>query len=229
MGARITKWENVGVRASTVSLSSVTGSTATAITRAAEGVVSMSGHSFENGDYLWVTCDEGMWQLNDRIVRVADAATDTFTMENIKTLYFDDAEENKTSFFKIPWWNINLITAMSVSGGGTSHEMLDATTIHQSRKVEVPGMVDAGTYNLENIWDPTNAGLLHLKDASDAQRYTPFMFRFGQGEEVREMVFVGMVGCNLMPTGAAQQIAKTPVAITMQGSPSFYVTDTTAE
>lgn len=216
--ASITKWTNVALKMST-SEGTGTNKTISAVTKATEGVCSSTAHGFVNGDYVWLTVEEGMWQLNDRIARVKSATTDAFTLENVDTTLFDTAEAGKTYAKKVTF-PVGVTTAMSVSGGTGGFEFLDATTIHKSVRVQVPGLAEAVNYTFENIWDPTDAGLTALKLASDAQDQRAFQFQFGTGGKI--MVFLGYVGATLLPSGQAQQIAQTQVAITMTGSPTYY-------
>ena len=56
--------------------------TISAITKAAPGVATSTAHGYSNGDYIVLTV-QGMWQLNDRVFRVCNVATDTFQLEDI--------------------------------------------------------------------------------------------------------------------------------------------------
>ena len=216
--ATVTKWQNVALKMST-SEGLGTAKTIASITKAAEGVCTATAHGFSNGDYVWLTVEEGMWQLNDRIARVKSVATDEFTLEGVNTTLFDTSESNKASAKKVTF-PVAVTTAMSVSGGNGGFEFLDATTIHKSVRVQVPGLADAVNYEFDNIWDPTDTGLNALKLASDAQDQRGFFVQFGVGGKI--MVFLGYVGANLAPSGQAQQIAQTKVVVTMTGSPTYY-------
>lgn len=57
--------------------------TVTAITNAAEAVVSCTAHGYSNGDYVQLY--SGWGRLNRRCARVKSAATDSFTLELIDT------------------------------------------------------------------------------------------------------------------------------------------------
>ena len=98
--------------------------------------------------------------------------------------------------------------------------MIDITTIHDNSKKEMPGLASASTYSFDNIWDVSDAGLIAMKYASDAQAKRAFKFTFGTGGQI--MVFAGYVGATLLPAGSAQDKVTTGTTITMQGSPSYY-------
>lgn len=215
---RIIKWQNVQINMST-NEGGWTNKTISAITKATEAVCSSTAHGFTAGQYVWLTVEEGMWQLNDRIARIKSVTDDTFTLEKIDTTLFDTAEANK-SYAKVITFPSVITTATSVSGGAGGFEFLDATTIHKSVRVQVPGLAEAVSYTFDNLWDPDDAGLIALKAASDAQDQRAFKFQFGAGGRI--MVFLGYVGASLLPSGTAQQLVTTQCAITMTGSPSYY-------
>ncbi|MBK6920630.1 MAG: hypothetical protein IPH07_24730 [Deltaproteobacteria bacterium] len=93
------------------------------------------------------------------------------------------------------------------------------TTIHDTISKQVPGNTSAATYSFESIWDVSDAGLLALQAASNAQspRAVKFTFRNGQ-----IMVFNGYVSATLLPIGNAGDKVTTSVTITMFGLPTVY-------
>ena len=98
--------------------------------------------------------------------------------------------------------------------------MIDTTTIHMNQKSQIPGLPDAATFDMDNIWDVSDAGLIAMKAAYDAQAKRAFKFTFGTGGQI--MVFTGYVGANLLPGGSAQQLVTTKAVITMSGSPTYF-------
>lgn len=218
--ATITKWSNVAI-----AMQSALGSnlTISGITLAAPGVVTSTAHGLANGDYVVMTMTSGMRQINDRVFRVCNVATNTFQMEDvsggtgISTTAFDAFVSgycNKITFGT----SISTATSMSVSGG--SFDMIDATTIHDNQKVQVPGLPDSTKFEFDNIWDPTDAGQIAMKVASDAQAKRAFKLTFGTGGRI--VVFNGYVGFAGAPQGNAQEIVKTSAVITSQGTNTNY-------
>lgn len=218
--ATITKWSNVAM-----AMQSALGSdlTITGITLAAPGVVTSAAHGLNNGDYVVFNITNGMRQIHDRVYRVCNKATDTFQIEDvsggtgISTVGFDAFVSgvcNKITFGT----SITTATSMSVSGG--DFEMLDATTIHQNQKTVVPGLPSETKFEFENIWDPTDAGQVGMKAASEAQAKRAFRLTFGSGGRIA--VFNGYVGFAGAPQGNAQEIIKTSAVITSQGTITNY-------
>lgn len=207
------KWSNIQIAMQSALAAA---KTITGITKASSGVVSSTAHGYSNGDYVFLSV-QGMYQLDGRVARVSAVATDSFTLEGIDTTAFDTFVSGTAE--KITYGTtISTATTVSASSGG--FDMIDITTIHDNSKREMPGLASASTYTFDNIWDVSDAGLLAMKNASDAQAKRAFKFTFGTGGQV--MVFAGYVGATLLPAGNAQDKVTTSTTITMQGSPSYY-------
>lgn len=207
------KWSNVQIAMQSALAAA---KTITGITKADPGVVTSASHGYSNGDYVFLSI-QGMHQLNDRVARVANVTTDTFELEGIDTTAF--ATFSSGTAEKITY-GTSITTATSISSSGGGFDFIDTTTIHSDTKTQMPGLPAAATFTFDNIWDVSDAGLLAMKDASDAQAKRAFKFTFGSGGQI--MVFAGYVGANLLPGGQAQQLVTTSAAITMNGTPSYY-------
>ena len=211
--AVITKWSSVAV---SVQSALASAKTITAITKANPGVVSSTAHGYSNGDYVFLSVS-GMYQINDKVVRVASVATDSFSLEGVDTTLFDTFVSGTAE--KITFGN-SITTATNVSSSGGNFEFIDSTTIHASAKSQLPGLPEATSFTMDHIWDVSDAGLLALKAASDNQAKRAFKFTFGTGGKI--MAFSGYVGASLIPGGSAQQLVTTPSVITMNGTPTYY-------
>ena len=72
----------------TVSQTQVRQGTITNITQAVEGVVTINGHPFNNGDLVTITGVAGMTQLNNNTYTVKDKTANTFKLDGINTTGF---------------------------------------------------------------------------------------------------------------------------------------------
>lgn len=212
--AVITKWSNVAV---SVQSALAATKTITAITKASPGVVSSTAHGYSNGDYVLLTIS-GMYQLNYRVMRVSSVATDTFALEGEDTTNyatFVSGTAQKITF------GTSLATLTNINASGGDFDFVDTTTIHDSIKTQIPGLANPSTYSFESFWDPSDAGLIALKSASDSQAQRAILFSFANSQK---FVFNGYVGCSLSPTGSAQDLIKTTVVFTSLGGPKAYST-----
>jgi hypothetical protein len=209
----INKWSNVGV-AMQSALAAV--KTITGITKASPGVATSTAHGLSNGT-VGVLSVVGMYQLDQKIVRIANQAANTFELEGIDTTNFDTFVSG--TFTPITF-GTNITTATSITSNGGDFDLIDTTTIHVNAKSNIPGLPNGATFSFSNLWDPADAGLLAMKVASDSQSQRAFRFTFGTGGRV--MYFYGYVGASLLPAGQAQGVVTTETVITMNGTPTYY-------
>lgn len=209
----VKKWSNVAVV-----MQSALGAaqTITGITKASPGVVTTSGTLPTDGQYVLLTV-QGMHQINSRVFRVDGATGSTFEIEGEDTTAFDTFVSGS---FQVITFGTTIDTATTISNSGGGYQFIDTTTIHGNARTQAPGLPDAASFQMENIWDVSNTGLLAMKAASDAQAQRAFKFTFGTGGQV--MVFNGYVGANLLPGGSAQDKVTCQSVITLEGTPTYY-------
>lgn len=206
------KWSNVAIAMQSALAAA---DTITGITKANPGVVTAAAHGLNNGDYVFLSV-QGMHQLNDRVARVANKTADTFELEGIDTTLFDTFSSGTAEAIT---FGTSITTATTVNPAGGGFDFIDTTTIHSNAKSQMPGLPAAATFSFDNIWDVSDAGLLAMKTASDAQAKRAFKFTFGTGGQI--MVFAGYVGASLLPGGASQGLVTTQTVITMNGLASY--------
>lgn len=211
--AQAKKWSNVQI-----AMQSALGATKTidSITQAATAVVTSTAHGLANGNYVALTV-QGMRQVNDGSFRIANVTANTFELEGINSTAFDAFSSGSCAAIT---FGTNVTTATSISSSGGGFDFIDTTTIHDNARTQMPGLPAATVFTFDNIWDVSDAGLLAMKTASDAQAKRAFKFNFGVGGQV--MTFNGYVGANLLPGGQAQGLVTTPTTITMNSIPAYY-------
>lgn len=206
-------WKNVAV-----SMQSALGTakTISGITKANPGVATSSSHGLANGDILVLSIN-GMYQLDNKVIRVANVATNTFELEGVDTTLFDTFTSGSGQAIT---FGTSVTTATTINGSGGEFDFIDTTTIHSNSRSQVPGLPSAISYQFDNIWDASDTGLLALKAASDNQAKRAFKFQFGSGGKI--LYFNGYVGCSMLPGGQAQGLVTTSAVITMHGTPTYY-------
>lgn len=215
--AVITKWANVAV-----SVQSAIGATVaiSAITKANPGVVTTgTAHGYATGDYVLMTV-QGMYQLNYRVFRISAASGSVFTLEGEDTTNYGTFVATGSTVQKLTL-GTSLATLTTINASGGDFDFIDTTTIHDNIKTQVPGLPNPSTYTFDSFWDPSDAGLIALKSASDSQSQRAILFSFANGQK---FTFNAYVGCSLSPTGSAQDLIKTAVVFTALGGPKAYST-----
>lgn len=210
--ATIRKWSNVQM---SMQSALAAADTITGITKASPAVVTSAAHGMSNGDFVFLSV-LGMHQLNDRVFRIANVAANTFELEGVDSTSFDTFSSGTAQLIT---WGTSITTCKSISSNDPGADMLDATTVHDNAKVEVPGLQGAMTYSMEHLWDPADAGQVALKAAADAQAKRAFKLTFGSGGAIT--VFAGYVSFSGQPGGKAQDIVTTGGTITGR-APTHY-------
>src|SRR3990167_2562692 len=124
-------WNNVVV---TLQSALAATKTITALTNANPGVATSTSHGYTNGQFVVLNI-VGMPQLEGRVLRVANIATNTFELEGVDTTSlgtFSSGTAQLITFGK----TMATMSGVSVSGGDP--EFADISTIHENVRREVP-------------------------------------------------------------------------------------------
>lgn len=205
-----------------VAMQSVLGSALTVgaggVSKANPGVVTYTGTDPSNGDYVLITSAQGMTQLEGRIFRVANVngGANTFELEGEDTTTYDTMVSANVQVITFGT-TFSTMLDLNVSGGEAAS--IDVTTIHDSINQEEIGNFSAITINSNLIWDPSDAAQIACKAASDIKAKRCFRLTFANG---KKWLFYGSVGFTGAPTGAAQEVAKTPLTIKSNGRMTIY-------
>lgn len=216
--ATVRKMSNVAIAMQSAIATAVT---ITAISVAAPGVVTAT-NTYANGDYVLLTVN-GMYQLNNRVFRVVNVTGTTFQLEDVtggtglSTVglpAFTSGTAQKITF------GTSITTAAALTASGGDFAFLDTTTIHSALKTQIPGAANPLAFEIEHLWDITDAGQIAMKNASDLQTQVAIRLTYGTGGPIQ--VFTGYVGYSGSPTGGAQDILKAKASMTAFGSPTYY-------
>lgn len=211
--ATVRKWANVAVAMQSALAAA---DTITGITKANPAVVTATSHGLSNGDYVVLTV-QGMHQLNGKVVRVANQATNTFECEGVDSTLYDTFSSGTAEGIT---FGTSITTATTMSATGGDFDFIDTTTIHVNARTQIPGLANSLAYTFDNLWDIADAGQIAMKSATDSQAQRAFKFTFGTGGPI--MVFTGYVGFSGAPTGNAQDKVTASAVITAFGTPTYY-------
>lgn len=191
--------------------------TITAITKANPGVVSSTSHGFSNGDYV-VLKVTGMFELDQRVFRVANQSTNSFELEGEDTTTYNTFSTGTAE--KITF-GTSMSTAQGVTTSGGEAEFVDVTTIHDNVRKRAPTVVSSMSMLIDSFYDTSNTALQQLALATRTKTQRAIQIRFSDGSR---MVGFAYASAPLVPTGNAQDIVKTPVSLEFQGIPTPYAT-----
>ncbi len=210
------KWSNVAVALGTLGAAQVV----SALTLANPGVATYVGTDPANGTYFALTDVQGTIQVNNKLFRVANmnAGGNTLELEGENTSAY--AAWVSGSLQPITF-STNMVSAGGVSASGGEFEFIDFTTIHDTQRVEIPGVASPTKFSFDCFWDPADTALKALRDASNNQTLMALRITFPGGAK---FLLLGYVGATLAPTGDAQGPVKTSVVFTAFGASNTYAT-----
>lgn len=212
--ADVTRWVKVAV-----AMQSALGAdkTISGITLANPPVVTSAGHGLDDGDWVVYTITSGMQQLNDRISRVDNKATDTWEVEGYNSASGYDAfvsgKANEITF------GTSFSTLMEISPSGGEQQFITYRLLHDDVENQIPSVKSATVYTFRSLWDPADAALVAAETASDQAAKRAIRLTFSNG---KIYVFNGYVGFNFAPAGTAGELVECTLTITAQGRGKAY-------
>lgn len=208
-------WTNVGIDVQTALAAAVTISS---ISKATTGVATYTGAVNPTiGDYIILSA-QGMYQVNDRIFRIANVntTTKTFELEGEDTTSYDTFISGS---YQIVTFGASFASVQTVNPSGGDYEKADVTTIHDAVRKNVPTIAQPLTLAMTNIFDLADPGFAECNKAYKAKAKRAIRLRFGTGAKI---LLTGYVGAAGVPTGQAQGVVQTPVTIEAQNLPTVY-------
>jgi hypothetical protein len=192
--------------------------TVSAITNANPGVASSTAHGMSNGALMEVL--SGWNKINDRIIRVSAQATDTFALEGIDT--------TDTTMFPVgtgagtvreitAFTQIAQILGFSTTGGDPTE--VKFSFLDEDFERTLPSVYSAQTVKIDIADDPSLAGYIALKAASDARALRALKLSLRGGSSV---IYNGIVALNETPTVTKGAVMAVTATFSLQGRPVRY-------
>lgn len=208
-----------GVTWVTSTLDAITKGTTTVITMDAldAGMVASPIDYAKNG-YLWI--DGTGWETLDGKLHVISAADDTAKTVTIST---DTSAETATLPVDLVGVTVKRTTWTDVclsefTPNPATPSEIDATTMCDTERVNLPGLPGAGTASFTGMFDLDDAGMLALRDAqADAvERWLVAKTRGGQ-----LAMFFGVVSSFTMGSLGIEQAVPFTGTMTLKKSPTY--------
>jgi hypothetical protein len=212
--ARKEIWSNVKIDISSALAAAITISS---ITLGATTTVAYTGTDPANGDEVLLSI-VGIPELDGKVYRVAsvDTGANTFVLEGLNSTGFDPFVSG--SFQKVTGWSAsNIITSVNASGGEA--KMVSTTTVHDKVESEMPTVLSPMKMDFDAHFKLGDAFLAEAIKASNASEIRVVRIRFPSGTRMLGSAYVAASG---MPTGQAQDLAKTKMSFSFQGLPTLY-------
>ncbi len=192
--------------------------TVSAITNANPGVATSTAHGLTNGDI--VIMSSGWSNLNNRIIRVANVATNSFELEGLNTTsttLFPASSGTGTATEITAFTQISQIMGFSTSGG--DQQFTTYSFMEQNFDTQIPTTFSAQSISIDIADDPSLAGYIALKAASDARATRGLKIALPDGSVI---YYYGYVSLNETPTVSKGQIMQVKATFSLLGRPVRY-------
>jgi hypothetical protein len=192
--------------------------TVTAITNANPGVVSSASHGFANGDI--VSMVSGWSNLNNRVVRVAGQTAGAFNLDGqdtSSTALYPAGSGIGSATAITGFQQISQIMGFSTSGG--DQQFATFSFLEQNYETQIPTIFSAQSIKIDIADDPSLAGYIALKAASDARAIRALKIAMPDGSFI---LYQGYVSLNETPTVSKGQVMQVSATFSLQSRPVRY-------
>lgn len=137
--------------------------TVTALTLADPGVATSAGHGMSNGEVVKFAVTDGMVEIDEQAVRVANVATDTFELEGLDTSAYS-AWSAGTATPVSSWYT--LCQATTVNIGNAAPTELDGSDFCSKKQETLYGLPGSTSGTIDVQHDAQLSALQKLKAAN---------------------------------------------------------------
>lgn len=191
--------------------------TISAVTKAAPGVFSASGHTFVNGDFVLLEI-QGMVELHGMVGKIVNQAAGTFQIAGpdgvtgLDTTLFSTFSSGTAK--KITYGTtINGVQDFNFAGGDI--KTTDTTTVSDTTDKQAVVGATAQSADMTMQWDPSSAAQQAMLQSFKTLANKGFRVVWPSGAQV---AWYGTVGYTGAPGGGKQGVTISPAKITMLGN-----------
>lgn len=195
-----------------------TAKTVSALTNAATGVATSTAHGFTDGDL--VIMSSGWSNLDNRIVRVDNSATNVFDIEGVDTssvTLFPAGSGTGSATEITAFTQITQIMGFATSGG--DQQFATYSFLEQNFETQIPTISSAQTITIDIADDPALAGYIALKAASDARATRGLKIAMPDGSFI---LYYGYVSLNETPSVSKGAVMQVKATFSLLGRPVRY-------
>lgn len=205
---------------STVSLATTYASakTISAVSNANPGVASSVAHGYSNGDLVELV--SGWQRLNEKIIRVAGQVTDAFNLEGqdtSSTTRYPAGTGGGTARKISAFTQITQILEFTTTGG--DQQYANFGYLEEDFERQLPTITSAQSITIGIADDPTLAGYIALKAASDSRALTALKLTLPDGSLI---LYNGIFSLNETPKLVKGQVMQVTATFSLQARPTRY-------
>ena len=188
------------------------------ITNANPGVVTATAHGFTNGALVAHT--SGWSNLNNKIVRVAGAATNAYNLDGIdtsSTTLYPAGSGNGSAQEITAWTQITQIMDFTTNGG--DQQFTNFSFLEQNFETQVPTVTSAQSITIKIADDPSLSGYIALKAAADQRATRALRLTLPDGSFI---LYNGYVSFNETPSVGKGQVMQVTATLSLLARPVRY-------
>ncbi len=190
------------------------------ISKANPAVVTYVGADPSNGNYVALFDMQGMTEFNDALVKVSavDTGANTFAAEDQSSTGYGTFISGNMAVVTLGT-EIQVATGFSMSGG--EQQFAEYGLLWDTVMRKMPTSQSGAQVDLPCIWDPSDAGMIAIRQAADTKQKTAFKIVTSDG---LEMLFYGYIGAAGLPKAdSINSIMTTSVTITLATKPRYVI------
>lgn len=190
----------------------------TAITNANPPLATCTAHGLNTGDFIVLTT--GWGEFNERVFKIESASADTFKILGVdarNTTKFP-AGQGVGSFQKVnAWAQIQQILNVNFSGG--EQQYATYSFLEENFERQIPTSVSARSVTFSIGDDPSLAGYIAAKNASETRSQTPLRIDLKSGEVI---TYYGYAALNEVPNLEKNNVMAVNLAYALSSQPVRY-------
>lgn len=190
------------------------------ITKASPAVLTYAGADPSNGNYCALFDMQGMTEFNDALVKVSavDGGGNTFAAEDQSSVGYGTFVSGNMAVVTLGT-EIQVATGFQMSGG--EQQFADYGLLWDTVMRKFPTTQNAAQITLPCIWDPTDIGMIAVRQAADTKQKTAFKITTADGLEI---LFYGYIGASGLPKADnITSIMTTDISITLATKPRYVI------
>lgn len=206
---------------STLSISTAFGAdkTVSAITNADPGVATSTAHGFTDGDIV-VIGTSGWANLEGRVARVDNSATNAFDLEGINTTSttrFPTGASASTAKEVTGW--VQITGVLDPSGNGGEQQFWEGAPLEAQRNTRIPTTQSAAGIDLRAAYNPDATWWDYVSDAAEDREPRAVMLTLSNGAKLYYYCYVGM---SVVPSLTRDEPMTVGISLSLVGDPTRY-------
>ncbi|MEY5060970.1 MAG: hypothetical protein RIS45_891 [Planctomycetota bacterium] len=202
----------------TLSTSFDTPKAVSAISNANPGAATAAAHGFTNGDLVLMS--SGWSNLTNKVARVAASAAGTFNLEGFNTTStsrYPAGSGAGTATEILTWAQVAQVLGFTTSGG--DQQFANFSFLEDDFEQQLPTITSAQSLSIQIADDPSLAGYIALKAASEARTVQVLRLTLPDGSFI---LYVGTVSLNETPTVTKGSVMAVTATMALKNRPVRY-------